>query len=51
VAVLLTRGGIEGCGSGPGGEPAAIWESDDITYVGQDAGGDDGSDAVDVHQV
>ena len=50
VAVLLAGGGVEGCGAGPGREPVAVGEPGDVADVGQDPGGDDGSDAVEVHQ-
>jgi hypothetical protein len=50
VAVLLTGGGIQGCGAGPGGEAVAVGEPGDVADVGQDAGSHDRADAVDVHQ-
>ncbi|MEO5665222.1 MAG: hypothetical protein ABIR39_18310 [Nocardioides sp.] len=50
MPVLLTRGRIQGCGAGPRRETVAVGEPGHVTEVGQDAGSDDGSDAVKVHQ-
>ena len=47
---LLARGGVQGCGAGPGREPVAVGEPGDVADVGQDPGRDDGSDAGQVHQ-
>jgi hypothetical protein len=35
VPVLLSGGGIEGCGAGPGCEPVAVGEPCDVADVGQ----------------
>ena len=39
VPVLLTGGGVQGCGAGPGREPVAVGEPGDVADVGQDPGG------------
>ena len=51
VAVLLAGGCVQGCGAGPGREAVAVGESRDVTGVGQDPCGHDGSHTVEVHQV
>ncbi len=50
VAVLLARGGVQGCGSSPGRESVPVGEPGDVADVGQRARGDDRSDAGQVHQ-
>jgi len=49
VAILLTGGGVQGCGAGPGREPVPVGEPGDVADVGEDPGRHDRSDAVDVH--
>jgi hypothetical protein len=44
------RGGVQGCGAGPGGEPVAVGEPGDVTDVGEDPRGDHRPDAGQVHQ-
>jgi hypothetical protein len=50
VAVLLAGGGVQGCCVGPGREPVAVGEPLDVADVGEDPGGHDRSNAVDVHE-
>jgi len=50
VTVLLTGGGVQRCGPGPGREPVPIGEPRDVADVGQDPGGDHGPDAGQFHQ-
>ncbi len=50
MPVLLSGGGIQGRGAGPGSEPVAIGEPGDVADVGEDAGRDHRSDTVQVHQ-
>lgn len=40
--MLFTRGGVQGCGAGPGREPVAVDEPGGVTDIGQDAGSDHG---------
>ena len=50
VSDLLTGGGVDGCGAGPGREPVAVGEPGDVADVGQDPCGAGRADAVDLHQ-
>jgi len=50
VSVLLARGCIQECGAGPGSESVAVGEPGDVTDIGEDPGGDDGTDAMNVLQ-
>jgi hypothetical protein len=51
VPDLLSAGGVQRGGAGPGGEVVAVGEPGHLTHVGQDPGGAGRPEPVQVHQV